>query len=167
MSSPGVGAAQRPAARGCAQHHRPFHDAHGLLCWLVLSIHREAQARLALVLASAGTALLISLFTPPLWTTWRPRWLVWPLDPTSTCPQSGDAAGLAFPNLSLDCFRLRRAGGRIHLAKPVGAQARIPNLLLGWRGRLGLLLEPRAGSISNRISFTPSTTTGTPARTSF
>jgi uncharacterized membrane protein len=52
----------------------------GLLCWLVLSIHREAQARLALVLASAGTALLISLFTPPLWTTWRPRWLVWPLE---------------------------------------------------------------------------------------
>jgi Heparan-alpha-glucosaminide N-acetyltransferase, catalytic len=52
----------------------------GLLCWLVLSIHRGAQARLALVLASAGTALLISLLTPPLWTTWRPRWLPWPLE---------------------------------------------------------------------------------------
>src|SRR6202035_538084 len=36
----------------------------GLVCWLVLSIHRGAQARLALVLASAGTALLISLLTP-------------------------------------------------------------------------------------------------------
>jgi uncharacterized membrane protein len=52
----------------------------GLLCWLVLSVHRSAQARLALVLASAGTAMLISLLTPPLWTTWRPNWLPWPLE---------------------------------------------------------------------------------------
>jgi uncharacterized membrane protein len=52
----------------------------GLLCWLVLATNRGAYARLALVLASAGTALLISLLTPPLWTTWRPRWLPWPLE---------------------------------------------------------------------------------------
>jgi len=52
----------------------------GLLCWLVLSIRREAPARLALVLASSGTALLISLLTPPLWTTWRPKWLPWPIE---------------------------------------------------------------------------------------
>jgi uncharacterized membrane protein len=52
----------------------------GVLCWLVLSIHRGAQTRLALVLASAGTAVFISLLTPPLWTTWRPTWLPWPLE---------------------------------------------------------------------------------------
>src|SRR5271168_1605758 len=52
----------------------------GVVCWLVLSIHRGAQARLALVLTSAGTAILISLLTPPLWTTWRPDWLPWPLE---------------------------------------------------------------------------------------
>ena len=52
----------------------------GVVCWLVLSLHCGAQARLALVLASAGTALLISLLTPPLWTTWRPNWLPWPLE---------------------------------------------------------------------------------------
>jgi uncharacterized membrane protein len=52
----------------------------GLLCWLVLSIHRGARARPALVLAATGTALLISLLTPPLWTTWRPNWLPWPLE---------------------------------------------------------------------------------------
>jgi uncharacterized membrane protein len=54
----------------------------GLVCWLVLMVflHRGAHARLALVLASAGTALLISLLTPPLWTTWRPTWLPWPLE---------------------------------------------------------------------------------------
>jgi uncharacterized membrane protein len=52
----------------------------GVVCWLVLSLHSGAQARLALVLASVGTALLISLLTPPLWTTWRPNWLPWPLE---------------------------------------------------------------------------------------
>ncbi len=52
----------------------------GVLCWLVLLFRRGAQARFALVLASAGTAMLISLLTPPLWTTWRPDWLPWPLE---------------------------------------------------------------------------------------
>jgi uncharacterized membrane protein len=52
----------------------------GVLCWLVLAVQRGARARLALVLVSAGTALLISLLTPPLWTTWRPDWLPWPLE---------------------------------------------------------------------------------------
>jgi len=52
----------------------------GVVCWLVLSIQRGPHARLALVLTSAGTALLISLLTPPLWTTWRPNWLPWPLE---------------------------------------------------------------------------------------
>ncbi len=52
----------------------------GVLCWLVLALHRGEHARLALALASAGTALLISLLTPPLWTTWRPDWLPWPIE---------------------------------------------------------------------------------------
>ena len=52
----------------------------GIVCWLVLAIHRGAHTRLAFILASAATALLISLLTPPLWTTWRPRWLPWPLE---------------------------------------------------------------------------------------
>jgi uncharacterized membrane protein len=52
----------------------------GLLCWIVLALRRGTQARVALVLAAAGMALLISLLTPPLWTTWRPDWLPWPLE---------------------------------------------------------------------------------------
>ena len=49
----------------------------GLLCWLVLSL-RAAKA--TMILGSAATALLISLLTPPLWTTWRPDWLPWPIE---------------------------------------------------------------------------------------
>jgi uncharacterized membrane protein len=52
----------------------------GIVCWLVLAIKPGPQTRIALVLASAGTALLISLLTPPLWTTWRLRSLPWPLE---------------------------------------------------------------------------------------
>jgi uncharacterized membrane protein len=32
------------------------------------------------MLASAGTALLISLLTPPLWTTWRLHGIPWPIE---------------------------------------------------------------------------------------
>jgi uncharacterized membrane protein len=52
----------------------------GVVCWLVLAVWSVAQTRLALILASAGTAVLISLLTPPLWTSWRPDWLPWPLE---------------------------------------------------------------------------------------
>ncbi len=52
----------------------------GVICWMVLALRPGPRTRLALVPAAAGSALLISLLTPPLWTTWRPRWLPWPLE---------------------------------------------------------------------------------------
>ena len=60
----------------------------GVLCWVVGAMalrekqpHYAASTRRALfVLAAVATALLISLLTPLLWTTWRPRWLPWPLE---------------------------------------------------------------------------------------
>jgi hypothetical protein len=52
----------------------------GVLCWLVLAAQRETRTPLALILSAAGTAIFISLLTPPLWTTWRPTWLPWPLE---------------------------------------------------------------------------------------
>jgi uncharacterized membrane protein len=51
----------------------------GVLCWIVLSIEGEKK-RTKLILFSAIIALLISLLTPPLWTTWRPDWLPWPIE---------------------------------------------------------------------------------------
>jgi uncharacterized membrane protein len=52
----------------------------GIVCWLVLAVRRGPRTRLALALTAGGTALLISLLTPLLWTTWHPRWLPWPLE---------------------------------------------------------------------------------------
>jgi uncharacterized membrane protein len=52
----------------------------GVVCWVVLAINRGSRIQLTLALGAAGTALMISLLTPPLWTTWRPRWLPWPIE---------------------------------------------------------------------------------------
>jgi len=57
----------------------------GALCGLILAAVRGSRfggprAPLALASGSAGVALFISLLTPPLWTTWRMRWLPWPLE---------------------------------------------------------------------------------------
>jgi uncharacterized membrane protein len=56
----------------------------GVLCWLVLRATegdgKETRTRFFLVAGAAGTAASISLLTPPLWTTWRPDWLSWPIE---------------------------------------------------------------------------------------
>jgi uncharacterized membrane protein len=60
----------------------------GVVCWIVAALFTAGlrpagQPRAAVprfVLTAAGTALLISLLTPPMWTTWRPTWLPWPIE---------------------------------------------------------------------------------------
>jgi uncharacterized membrane protein len=52
----------------------------GVVCWMVLALHRGGDPKLGLILGSAGTAAVIALLTPPLWTTWSPNWLPWPLE---------------------------------------------------------------------------------------
>jgi len=55
----------------------------GIVCWIVLSVAQRRRAhrvRLVLGFSAVSVGLAISLFTPLLWTTWRPRWLPWPLE---------------------------------------------------------------------------------------
>jgi len=67
----------------------------GVVCWLVLAVsmwgrppsavrpgeaRRQESGPAILIATAAGTALLISLLTPLLWTTLRPRFLPWPLE---------------------------------------------------------------------------------------
>ena len=49
------------------------------VCWMVLTA-AGGELRRRLAIGAAGVALGISLLTPPLWTTWRPAWLPWPLE---------------------------------------------------------------------------------------
>jgi len=50
----------------------------GGLCWLVLAIGNGT--RIAPGMSAVGTGLGLALLTPLLWTTWRPRWLPWPIE---------------------------------------------------------------------------------------
>jgi len=52
----------------------------GIFCWSVLPLFSPPQARVGLGLGAAAVGLSISLLTPLLWTSWRPRWLPWPLE---------------------------------------------------------------------------------------
>ena len=52
----------------------------GVMCWIVLSFGGQFHARKVLEVTAGGIALLISILTPPLWTSWRPQWLPWPLE---------------------------------------------------------------------------------------
>ncbi|HZQ96417.1 MAG TPA: heparan-alpha-glucosaminide N-acetyltransferase domain-containing protein [Candidatus Sulfotelmatobacter sp.] len=67
----------------------------GVMCWLVglgtnppvvaavtpaWEAGESSSRGVPLILAASGSALLISVLTPLLWTTWRPDWLPWPLE---------------------------------------------------------------------------------------
>ena len=51
----------------------------GVVCWIVLLFNAASQTRLALGITAASVGMSISLLTPLLWTSWRPRWLPWPM----------------------------------------------------------------------------------------
>ncbi len=51
----------------------------GVVCWIVL--RTKAVVSQPVLGGTAGSAaLLISLLTPLVWTTWRPYWLPWPIE---------------------------------------------------------------------------------------
>lgn len=51
----------------------------GVFCWLTAG-GQVVVARRRSIVWSIAVAVLIGLLTPPLWTTWRPKFLPWPLE---------------------------------------------------------------------------------------
>jgi uncharacterized membrane protein len=51
----------------------------GILCWLAGGETVEIARRRSLS-AAVGATVLIAMVTPPLWTSWRPKFLPWPLE---------------------------------------------------------------------------------------
>jgi uncharacterized membrane protein len=51
----------------------------GVLCWLT-ALPSVILARKRAIWSGMGVAAVIALATPPLWTTWRPQFLPWPLE---------------------------------------------------------------------------------------
>ena len=96
----------------------------GGVCWIVLKLGPATRIRQVLGVTAGGVAMLISLLTPLLWTTWRLRWLPWPDRVVHRRrAQPGAAAVVAFPHLPLDGVRLRRPGDRVRLVERLGAPA--------------------------------------------
>jgi uncharacterized membrane protein len=57
-----------------------------------------SSSRFAIVAAALATAALIALLTPPLYTTWRPTWLPWPLESyINGCHNLGSPRPWLFP----------------------------------------------------------------------
>src|SRR5690242_9413910 len=52
----------------------------GLLCWAAAWSSEGNYRPLRLGAAAAAACAFIALLTPPLWTSWRPDWLPWPLE---------------------------------------------------------------------------------------
>ena len=52
----------------------------GAFCGSALHLFRPPRARLGLGIGAVAMGMTISLLTPLLWTSWRPRWLPWPLE---------------------------------------------------------------------------------------
>ncbi|HXM20536.1 MAG TPA: heparan-alpha-glucosaminide N-acetyltransferase domain-containing protein [Terriglobales bacterium] len=52
----------------------------GVVCWVILLLNHGSHTRFALGVTAAGVGMSISLLTPLLWTSWRPRWMPWPLE---------------------------------------------------------------------------------------
>src|SRR5579859_3533087 len=52
----------------------------GVFCSTVLALAPSVRGSMRLGLGAACVAMSISLLTPLIWTTWRPRWLPWPLE---------------------------------------------------------------------------------------
>jgi hypothetical protein len=52
----------------------------GGICWIVLKLGPATRIRQVQGVTAGAVAMLISLLTPLLWTTWRPRWLPWPAE---------------------------------------------------------------------------------------
>jgi uncharacterized membrane protein len=51
-----------------------------LACWMATTLSRSAYARVSTALTATAMGLAITLVTPPLWTTWAPAWLPWPIE---------------------------------------------------------------------------------------
>jgi uncharacterized membrane protein len=51
----------------------------GVLCWFAAA-PQISKARRRSAIAAFVTAILIAMLTPPLWTTWRPKFVPWPIE---------------------------------------------------------------------------------------
>lgn len=136
----------------------------GLTCWIVLASSGNVGQRAPLGITAAAVALGISLLTPPLWTSWRPQWLPWPLqsyingvhnlgEPQAWLFPIFPWTGFAFAGLAIG-FLLRAEWTRCH----EGGLSCSPVFSV-WAS-----FRARVGWTRSRCASLPLTISGTPVR---
>ena len=86
----------------------------GVVCWIVLGLQRAIARASDAGKDSRWRRPLISLLTPPLWTTWRPQWLPWPIESyIDGVHNLGQPQAWLFPIFPWTAFRLCGPGGWI------------------------------------------------------
>jgi len=110
-----------------------------LVCWLVLGRASTGNVRWLLGTSAIAAALAITLLTPLIWTTWRLRWLPWPLESyLNGVHNLGEPQAWLFPIFpwtAIDFFGL--AAGFV-LLSDLGR--RRPALVVAMMGIFGLVL---------------------------
>jgi len=123
-----------------------------LTCGIILSIAhhrlRATQARtqgttpvITLVVAAIAAASLIALLTPPLYTTWRPTWLPWPLESyVNGCHNLGTPQSWLFPLFPWAAFAFAGlAAGFVLFSNRARAHAAETLALLAAAGAIAIL----------------------------
>jgi len=105
-----------------------------LLCGLVLKV--SDRSRFMLVGSSLATATVIALLTPPLYTTWRPTWLPWPLESyIDGCHNLGAPQSWLFPLFPWAAFAFSGLAAGFILFSDSGRGETAK--LLGWFAGIG------------------------------
>ena len=113
----------------------------GIACWLVL---RWGGARAALGITGAAIALIISLLTPLLWTTWRPRGLPWPLESyINGVHNLGEPQPWLFPIFPWAAFAFVGLAVGFVLMSDWASQRQTPSLALLGIGGVSLIFAAR------------------------
>ena len=107
-----------------------------LVCWLVLRVWGGQRAMLAVSRAAVCAGLTIALLTPLLWTSWRPRWLPWPLESyVNGVHNLGEPQPWLFPVFPWTAFAfLGLATGLVLLSNWAKKRAAMTVLLVGVFG---------------------------------
>jgi uncharacterized membrane protein len=116
----------------------------GGMCWMVLSLSRGERVRLALGTTSIAIAFAISLLTPLMWTSWRPRWLPWPIESyIDGVHNLGQPQSWLFPIFPWTAFAFAGLALGYLLFSDWARKLEIPIFLLAGAGGIGLIYLTR------------------------
>jgi uncharacterized membrane protein len=116
----------------------------GVMCWIVLLLNSGSHTRFALGMTGAAVGMSISLLTPLLWTSWRPRWMPWPLESyIDGVHNLGEPQAWLFPIFPWTAFAFMGLGAGFFLSSDVARKLGAATFVLAGAGGIGLIYLAR------------------------